>query len=94
MKFPLHFFCNFSSDTATNQTMKSLKINLEENLDFGKLSELLIQIKGIRSVEIIDESKAESDLKKAVDKGKQQLKSGDYDSLVNDLFETFLNKKP
>lgn len=73
--------------------MKSLKINLEENANFGKLTELLIQIKGIKSVEIINEENAESDLKKAVTKSKEQLKSGDYESFVNDLFETFVNKK-
>ena len=73
--------------------MKSLKINLEENADFGKITELLIQIKGIKSVEIINEENSESDLKKAVNKSKEQLKNGDYESFVNDLFETFVNKK-
>lgn len=73
--------------------MKSLKINLEENADFGKLTELLIQIKGIKSVEIINENSTETDLRKAVDKGKEQLKSGDYESFVNDIFDTFLIKK-
>lgn len=89
----LHFFCNFSSNYSTYHAMKSLKINLEENTDFGKLTELLIQIKGIKSVEIINEENSESDLKKAVNKSKEQLKSGDYESFVNDLFETFVNKK-
>ncbi|UBB89621.1 hypothetical protein J4771_12310 [Candidatus Kaistella beijingensis] len=73
--------------------MKSLKINLEENANFEKLTELLLIIKGVKSIEIIDDSNSESDLKKAVDKSKEQLKSGDYESFVNDLFETFLNKK-
>ncbi|HCN12096.1 MAG TPA: hypothetical protein DIS75_07135 [Chryseobacterium sp.] len=73
--------------------MKSLKINLEENANFEKLTEILLMIKGVKSVEIIDGSNSESDLKKAVDKSKEQLKSGDYESFVNDLFETFLNKK-
>lgn len=73
--------------------MKSLKVNLEENADFGKLTEILLMIKGVKSIEIIDEANAESDLKKAVNKSKEQLKSGDYESFVNDLFETFLNKK-
>ena len=73
--------------------MKSLKINLEENADLGKLTELLIQIKGIKSVELINHESDESDLKKAVTKSKEQLKSGDYESFVNDLFETFVNKK-
>ena len=73
--------------------MKSLKINLEEKANFEKLTEILLMIKGVKSIEIIDDSNSESDLKKAVDKSKQQLKSGDYESFVNDLFETFLNKK-
>lgn len=73
--------------------MKSLKINLEENANFEKLTELLLMIKGVKSLEIIEGSNSESDLKKAVDKSKEQLKSGDYESFVNDLFETFLNKK-
>lgn len=73
--------------------MKSLKINIDDNADLGKLAELLIQIKGIKSVEIIDEANQESDLKKAVTKSKEQLKSGDHESFVNDLFETFVNKK-
>ena len=73
--------------------MKSLKINLEENANFEKLTEILFMIKGVKSIEIIDDSASQSDLKKAVDKSKEQLKSGDYESFVNDLFETFLNKK-
>lgn len=73
--------------------MKSLKINLEENANFEKLTEILLMIKGVKSIEIIDGSNSQSDLKKAVDKSKEQLKSGDYESFVNDLFETFLNKK-
>ena len=73
--------------------MKSLKINLEENANFEKLTELLLMIKGVKSIEIIDDSASQSNLKKAVDKSKEQLKSGDYESFVNDLFETFLNKK-
>ena len=73
--------------------MKSLKINLEDKVDAEKLIDLLIQIKGIKSIEIVDEENIESDLKKAVNKSKEQLKNGDYESLVNDVFETFLNKK-
>lgn len=73
--------------------MKSLKINLEDKVDAVKLIDLLILIKGVKSVEIFDEENIESDLKKAVNKSKEQLKNGDYESLVNDVFETFLNKK-
>ena len=74
--------------------MKSLKINLEDNVNFEKLTELLIQIKGIKSVEIIDDAPSESDLKKAYAKSKEQLKNGEYETLVNDIFDTFLKKKP
>ncbi|KIA88223.1 hypothetical protein [Kaistella jeonii] len=73
--------------------MKSLKLNLEENAELGKIAELLIQIKGVKSVEIVDDENTESDLKRAVTKSKEQLKTGDYESFVNDLFETFVNKK-
>lgn len=73
--------------------MKSIKINLEDNASLEKLSDILLQIKGIKSVEIIDDSQAESDLRKAFSKSKEQLESGDYESLVNDIFDTFLNKK-
>lgn len=86
--------CNFLQSFHTNYLMKSLKINLEDKANVEKLIDLLIQIKGIKSVEIFDEENIESDLKKAVNKSKEQLKSGDYESLVNDLFDTFLNKKP
>jgi len=56
--------------------MKSLKVHLDENASFEKLTELLLQIKGIKSVEIIDDENAESDLKKAFAKSKEHLKKG------------------
>lgn len=73
--------------------MKSLKINLEENASFEKITELLLMIKGVKSIEIVEDADSESVMKKAVEKSRHQLKSGDYESLVNDLFETFLTKK-
>ena len=73
--------------------MKSLKINLDENASFEKLTELLLQIKGIKSVEIIDDENAESDLKKAFTKSKEQLKKGEYESIVNDIFDILITKK-
>jgi hypothetical protein len=54
--------------------MKSLKISIEENADFAIMAELLIQIKGIKSVEIIDYANSESDFRKVVTKSKEQLK--------------------
>lgn len=73
--------------------MKSLKINLEENASFEKLTELLIQIKGIKSVEIMDDENAESELKKAFAKSKEQLKKGEYESIVNDIFDILVQPK-
>ncbi|WP_262148416.1 hypothetical protein [Chryseobacterium foetidum] len=72
--------------------MKSIKITLEENVDAENIKLLLSQIKGISSVEIIDEENPESELKKAFEKTKEQFKKGDYETLVNDIF-TILTKK-
>ena len=73
--------------------MKSLKISLEENADFAKMAELFMQIKGIKSIEIIDDENAESDLKKAFAKSKEQLKKGEYETIVNDIFDLLLHPK-
>lgn len=73
--------------------MKYLKINLDENANSEKVIDLLLMIKGVKSVEVLDDENAESDLKKAFSKTKEQLKKGDYETLVNDIFDTFLNKK-
>ena len=73
--------------------MKSLKINLEENADFGKLAELLLQIKGVKSVEVVDENATVSDLKKAFATSKEQLKKGEYENIVNDIFDILLQPK-
>ena len=73
--------------------MKSLKINLDENASFEKLTELLLQIKGIKSVEIIDDENTESDMKKAFTKSKEQLKKGEYESIINDIFDILITKK-
>lgn len=67
--------------------MKYLKINIEENTDAEKLEELLLQVKGIDSIEIIDDENPESELKKAFNKTKEQFKKGDYETVVNDIFE-------
>lgn len=73
--------------------MKSLKINLEEKADFAKLAELFMEIKGIKSIEIIDDENVESDLKKAFAKSKEQLKKGEYENIVNDVFDLLLQPK-
>lgn len=67
--------------------MKSIKITLEKNVDAENLKQILLQIKGVASIEIIDEENPESELKKAFAKTKEQLKKGDYETLVNDIFD-------
>ncbi len=74
--------------------MKSLKINLEDDVNSEKIIELLLLIKGIKSVEITSESTSDNDIKKVMDKTKLQLKNGDYESFVNDLLDAFMTKKP
>ena len=72
--------------------MKSLKITIEENTDVEKLKELLLQVKGINDIEISDDENPESELKKAFAKTKEQLKKGDYETLVNDIFDILIKK--
>jgi len=67
--------------------MKYLKINTEEKADLDLLQNAILQLKGVNSVEIIDDENPESELKKAFAKTKEQLKKGDYETLVNDIFE-------
>lgn len=73
--------------------MKHLKINLENEAELSKIAEILMQIKGIKSVEMVNDAEDANDLKKAINKSKEQLKTGDYESFVNDLFDTFVNHK-
>jgi len=72
--------------------MKSLKISIEENTDVEKLKELLLQVKGINDIEIIDDENPESELKKAFARTKEQLKKGDYETVVNDIFDILIKK--
>ena len=67
--------------------MKYLKIKTEEKADLELLQNAILQLKGVNSVEIIDDENPESELKKAFAKTKEQLKKGDYETLVNDIFE-------
>jgi len=67
--------------------MKYLKINTDQKIDLELLQNAILQLKGVDSVEIIDEENPESELKKAFAKTKEQLKKGDYETLVNDIFE-------
>ncbi len=72
--------------------MKYLKINTEENTDTELLKNVILQLKGVASVEVIDEENPESELKKAFAKTKEQLKTGDYETLVNDIFDILTKK--
>lgn len=67
--------------------MKYLKINTENQADLEALKNAVLQLKGVASVEIIDDENPESELKKAFAKTKEQLKTGDYETLVNDIFD-------
>ncbi|MDH6250524.1 cell division protein FtsX [Chryseobacterium sp. H1D6B] len=67
--------------------MKYLKITTEEKADLEALKNALLQLKGVDSVEIIDDENPDSELKKAFAKTKEQLKKGDYETLVNDIFD-------
>lgn len=67
--------------------MKYLKINTENTADYEALKSAILQLKGVSSAEIIDDENPESELKKAFAKTKEQLKKGDYETLVNDIFD-------
>lgn len=67
--------------------MKYIKINTDQKADLDMLRNAILQLKGVNSAEIIDEENPESELKKAFAKTKEQLKKGDYETLVNDIFE-------
>lgn len=72
--------------------MKYLKINIEENTDIEALKNAVHQLKGVASTEIVDDENPESELKKAFAKTKEQLKKGDYETLVNDIFDIIIKK--
>ncbi len=73
--------------------MKHLKINIEETADAEALKKVFEQIKGVKTVEIIDEENPESELKKAFNKSKEQLKKGEYENIVNDIFDILISPK-
>ncbi|SIQ75126.1 hypothetical protein SAMN05880574_12353 [Chryseobacterium sp. RU37D] len=72
--------------------MKYLKINADHTADLEALKNAILQMKGVDSVEIIDEKNPESELKKAFAKTKEQFKKGDYETLVNDIFDILTKK--
>ncbi len=73
--------------------MKYLKIVPDENYDAEKLQEILLNIKGVATVEMVDEENPESELKKAFNKSKEQLKKGEYENIVNDIFDLLSQPK-
>ncbi|MBW8359769.1 MAG: hypothetical protein K0M63_08235 [Weeksellaceae bacterium] len=73
--------------------MKYIKVLLEENVEAENLQEVLANIKGIRTTEIVDEENPESELKKAFNKSKEQLKKGEYENIVNDIFDILVHPK-
>lgn len=72
--------------------MKYLKINIEKDADTEVLKTVILQLKGVDSAEIIDDENPESELKKAFAKTKEQFKKGDYETLVNDIFDILTKK--
>lgn len=67
--------------------MRYLKINTVKEADLEALKNAVLQMKGVDSVELIDDENPESELKKAFAKTKEQLQKGDYETLVNDIFD-------
>lgn len=72
--------------------MKYLKISIQENADAEILKNAILQLRGVTSAEIIDDENPESELKKAFAKTKEQFKKGDYETLVNDIFDILTKK--
>lgn len=73
--------------------MKYLKIIPDDNYDPEKLQEILLNIKGVAAVETVDDENPESELKKAFNKSKEQLKKGEYENIVNDIFDILIHPK-
>lgn len=72
--------------------MKYIKVNVEKNADAEVLKNAILQLKSVDSAEIIDDENPESELKKAFAKTKEQFKKGDYETLVNDIFDILTKK--
>jgi len=72
--------------------MKYLKINTVQDADLEALKNAVLQMKGVDSVEIINDENPESELKKAFARTKEQFKKGDYETLVNDIFDILTKK--
>lgn len=65
---------------------------MKKNANPEVLKNIVLQLKGVASAEIVDDENPESELKKAFAKTKEQLKTGDYETLVNDIFDIIIKK--
>lgn len=63
-----------------------------QDADLEALKNAILQMKGVDSVETIDDENPESELKKTFAKTKEQFKKGDYETLVNDIFDILTKK--
>lgn len=73
--------------------MKYLKVELTDGADAKQIQQLISLVSGVKSAELIDELQTESELKKAFQKGREQLKNGEYESIVNDIFDILTSPK-
>ncbi len=73
--------------------MKYLKVTLDQQQDPATIQQLMQLIKGVANVEIINEEHPESELKKAFNKSREQLKKGEYETIVSDIFDILISPK-
>lgn len=75
--------------------MKHIKINLEEGANLEKISDILLQIKGIKSVEIVQNQMIESAPAKTETKVAEHKTSNDLENIIGTVLDIFLTpKKP
>lgn len=73
--------------------MKYLKVVLDSETEPAKLQEMISLLKGVLQVEIIDEEHPENELKKAFNRSREQLKKGEYETIVSDIFDILISPK-
>lgn len=73
--------------------MKYLKVTLDQQQDPATIQQLMQLIKGVANVEIINEEHPESELKRAFNKSREQLKKGEYETIVSDIFDILISPK-
>lgn len=72
--------------------MTRLQINLQDDAETVKIIELLSVIKGIKSVEIINEHAAKASQENP-EKSKSQLENSNIESIVSEVLDIFLSPK-